>query len=182
MKVDLSTFQNEDYKPGSVLRRGLWYFTNLIIFNTGFFPFFNLKVFLLKLFGSKTGKNIIIKPNVNIKYPWKLSLGNNVWIGENVWIDNLDDIIIGNNVCISQGATLMCGNHNYKKSTFDLIIKPIILEDGVWIGATSFVSGGVTAKSHAVLTVGSIATIDLEPYSINKGNPAVKIKDRVIVS
>ena len=181
MQIDLATFTNSFYNPGSFLKRLIWHYTNHIFFKNGFFPIYGFKVFILRSFGAKIGNGVIIKPNVNIKYPWKLSLGNNVWIGENVWIDNLDDIII-NNVCISQGATLMCGNHNYKKSTFDLIIKPIILEDGVWIGATSFVSGGVTAKSHAVLTVGSIATIDLEPYSINKGNPAVKIKDRVIVS
>ena len=72
--------------------------------------------------------------------PWKLKVGNNVWIGEDVWIDNLELVDISDNVCISQGAMLLCGNHDFTSSTFDLIVKPIVLEDGVWIGAKSIVS------------------------------------------
>jgi putative colanic acid biosynthesis acetyltransferase WcaF len=104
-----------------------------------------------------------------------------VWIGENVWIDNLGKVTIGNNVCISQGALLLCGNHNYKKSTFDLIVGEIHLEEGVWVGAKSVVCPGVTLKSHAILTVGSVATTSLESYTINQGNPAVKIRERKLI-
>ena len=81
--------------------------------------FIRLKIYLLKIFGAKIGKGVIIKPGVNIKYPWNLYIGDHVWIGENVWIDNLDDVIINNHVCVSQGAMLLCGNHNYKKSSFN---------------------------------------------------------------
>ena len=75
---------------------------------------------------------------------------------------------------------LLCGNHNYKKTTFDLMVNEIILEEGVWIGAKSVVCPGVTCKTHAILSVGSIANIDLEPYTIYQGNPAKKIRNRVI--
>ena len=105
--------------------RFFWYFINVIFFKSSFFPFNFLKIFLLQLFGCSLGKGVVIKPNVNIKYPWKLSLGNYVWIGESVWIDNLDNVTIGNHVCISQGAILICGSHNYKKQSFDLITKEI---------------------------------------------------------
>jgi len=126
------------------------------------------------------GQGVLIKPSVNIKYPWLLEIGNNVWIGEGVWIDNLAKVTIGDNVCISQGAMLLCGNHDYKKSTFDLIIGEILLEEGVWIGAKTVVCPGVTCKPHSILTVGSVASKDLEPYSIYKGNPAVFVKNREI--
>ena len=56
------------------------------------FPISGFKRFLLRLFGAKIGKGVVIKPCVNIKYPWKLRIGNYVWIGENVWIDNLDTV------------------------------------------------------------------------------------------
>lgn len=181
MKVDLASYNNNHYKPGSFLKRGIWYFVNLLFFNTGLFPLYGLKLFLLKLFGCKIGKGVFVKPNVNIKYPWKLRIGNNVWIGESVWIDNLDDVFIGNNVCISQGAMLLCGNHDYKKSTFDLITKPIFLEEGVWIGAKSIVIGGVTAQSHSVLTLNSVLTKNMEPFSVYSGNPATKSKTRTII-
>ena len=126
------------------------------------------------------GEGVVIKPSVNIKFPWKLSIGDHSWIGENVWIDNLAKVSIGNNVCISQGAYLLTGNHNYKKTTFDLITAEIILEDGVWIGAKAIVCPGVTCKTHAILTVASVASKDLDAYTIYRGNPAIKINDRVI--
>lgn len=177
---DLSKFNNSWYKPGAnFLVRGLWYMTNMAYFRSGF-PFSGVKRFWLKVFGAKVGKGVVIKPHVSIKYPWKLTIGDNSWIGENVWIDNLTQVSIGKNVCLSQGAFLLTGNHNYKKSTFDLMVEPIALEDGVWIGAKSTVCPGVTCKSHSVLSVGSVATSDLEAFSIYNGNPAVKIRDRVI--
>ena len=143
-------------------------------------PFSGMKVFLLRAFGAVVGDRVIIKPCVNIKYPWKLKIGNDSWIGEGVWIDNIDEVIIGQSVCLSQGALLLTGNHDYKKVTFDLITAPVIIEDGVWIGAAAIVCPGVVCKTHAVLSVASVATKDLEPYSVYKGNPAIKVADRII--
>ncbi len=180
-QTDLFSYNNYPYKPGgNPVKRVLWYYVNALVFKSGLFPFYALKIFLLRLFGAKIGKEVEIKPCVNIKYPWRLTIGNEVWIGENVWIDCLVPITIGNNVCISQGAVLLTGSHNYKKSSFDLITKEVILEDGVWIGAFAVINAGVVAASHAVLTSGSIATKNLEAYSIYQGNPAVKIRSRII--
>jgi putative colanic acid biosynthesis acetyltransferase WcaF len=139
-----------------------------------FIPFPNkFKVFLLSLFGAKVGAGTVIKPRVNIKYPWFLVIGDSAWIWEGAWIDNLAPVTIGNNVCISQGAYLLTGSHDYKKSSFDLIMGPITLEDGVWIGARAIVCPSVTCRSHSILAVGSVATKNLEPYSVYQGNPAV---------
>jgi putative colanic acid biosynthesis acetyltransferase WcaF len=129
-------------------------------------------MYLLKLFGANLGKSIVIKPNVNIKYPWFLEIGDNCWIGEGVWIDNLAKVIIGNNVCLSQESYILTGSHNYKKKSFDLILGEIILEDGVWIGAKAIVCPTVICKTHSVLAVGSVANYNLLPYSIYQGNPA----------
>jgi len=179
MKTDLSKYDNSWYQPGSKLKILLWYFTNVLFFQNILNPSSQLKIILLKPFGAKIGKGVVIKPGVNIKYPWKLSIGDYTWIGEKVWIDNLAEVNIGSNVSISQGAMLLCGNHNYKKSTFDLIVKEIILEDGVWIGAQSVVCPGVVCYSHSILSVGSVANKDLEPYCIYQGNPAVKLRERI---
>lgn len=180
MKVDFSKYDNSWYNPGTPILRIIWYFVNVLFFQSSLIPCVKLKIFLLRLFGAKVGKNVCIKPSVNIKYPWKLSIGNYVWIGENVWIDNLDDIVIEDNVCISQGAMLLCGNHNYAKETFDLIIGKILLKEGAWVGAKSIVCPNITLNNHCVLTAGSIATKDLEAYGIYQGNPAKKIKIRII--
>lgn len=180
-KTDLSSYDNSWFSPkAGWIKRTFWYYTNQLIFNHGLFPISSFKIIILKLFGAKMGNGVTIKPSVNIKYPWLLKVGDHVWIGENVWIDNLTSVEIGNNVCLSQGAMLLTGNHNYKLSTFDLIVKEIILEDGVWIGARSMVCPGITCFAHSILSVNSVATGNLDSYGIYQGNPAVKIKNRVI--
>ena len=95
-----------------------------------------------------------------------------------VWIDNLSEVTIGNDVCISQGALIITGNHDYKEESFRLIVKSIIIEDHVWICAKSVVGPGVNCMAGSVLSLGSVATSDLEENSIYRGNPAVKIKNR----
>lgn len=181
MATDLSQYNNTWYHPGAgIIKRTLWYVTNILFFLNPLNPFLGLKCLLLRIFGAKIGKKVIIKPSVNIKYPWKLIVGDYSWIGEKVWIDNLDQVTIGSHCCISQGAMLLCGNHHYKKVTFDLLPDSIVLEDGVWIGAQCVVGPGVTCRSHSVLTVSSIATSDLNPYSIYQGNPAILIRKRVM--
>lgn len=180
MKVDLKKYNNSWYNPGPAWKRGAWYLVNAFFFKTNLFPFYRLKSSLLRLFGANIGKKVIIKPSVSVKYPWLLSIGDHCWIGEKVWIDNLAQIDIGNNVCVSQGAMLLCGNHDYTKETFDLKVQSINIEDGVWIGARSVICPGTVCKDHAVITVQSVASGILEAYGIYQGNPAQKVKTRII--
>ena len=177
MKTDLSKYNNSWYKPGGKIKRLLWYLINAIFFNSPLHINF-IKIFLLRLFGAKVGTGVILKPFLNIKYPWFLEVGDYTWIGEKVWIDNLATVSIGSNCCLSQGALLLCGNHNYKKETFDLIIKPITLKNGVWIGAKAIVCSGVTCNNYSVLAVGAVATANLNENSIYQGNPAIFVRSR----
>jgi len=181
-KVDLSRFVADKEISGgrNRFKKIIWYLTSLIVFQSFLFPCSRLKVILLKQFGAKVGSNVNIKPNVYIKFPWRIEIGNNVWIGEKVWIANEAKVIIHNNVCISHEVLIMTGGHSYKKVTFDVYAHQIIIEDGVWLGAQSSVTGGITVKSHALLAMKSVANSSLEPYSIYRGNPATKIRERII--
>ena len=180
-RCDLSTFSAGNFDKGAgILKQTLWYFVNALFVRVSWNPFMGIKIVLLKAFGAKIGKGLVIKNNVCIKFPWKLTLGDNVWLGESCWIDNLDSITIGNNVCISQGALLLTGNHDYTVSTFDYRNAPILIEDGAWIGAKAVVCPSVVVRTHAILTVGSIATKEMEAYGIYQGNPARMIRKRVI--
>ena len=181
-EINFDNFKDE-VSPGisNKIRYAFWLITSNIFFLTNI-PYPNkFKVLILKLFGCKIGSKVVVKPWVKIKFPWMLTLGNAAWLGESVWIDNISEVIIGNNVCISQEALLITGNHNYSSKFFELISKPIIIEDGVWICAKSIVVGGVTIHSHAVLAINSLASKDLKSYSIYSGNPAVYIKNRTII-
>lgn len=180
-EVRLDTFRAGNFDKGAgFLTQTLWYFVNALLVRASWNPFMGIKIALLKAFGAKIGKGLVIKNNVCIKFPWKLTIGDYVWLGENCWIDNLDEVTIGSHVCISQGALLLTGNHDYTLSSFDYRNAPIVIEDGAWIGARAVVCPGVTVRSHAILTVGSIATKDMEAYGIYQGNPAQLIRKRVI--
>ncbi|HQQ93061.1 MAG TPA: WcaF family extracellular polysaccharide biosynthesis acetyltransferase [Bacteroidia bacterium] len=177
-KTDLSKFNNAWYKPGkSAPIRMLWYVVNLIFFRSAN-PFYGLKRLLLRGFGAKIGKHVIIKPHVSIKFPWKLEIADHVWIGEGVWIDNLGQITIQANCCISQGAMLLCGNHNYRKNAFDLVVQDIFMEEGSWVGAKAVLCPGVRMGANSLLTVGSVAVKNLDPDWIYQGNPAQKLRKR----
>lgn len=179
--VDLSKYDNSDYYPGAGFpKRLLWYFCNAVFMHSWLPTGSKIKVTLLRVFGATAGKNITIKHRVNIKYPWFLSIGDNVWIGEECWIDNLSQVTIGSNVCLSQGAYLLTGNHDYKDPAFGLQVKSITIDDGVWVGAKAIVCPGLTLKKYSVLTVGSILTRDTEKSGIYQGNPAALVKKRII--
>jgi putative colanic acid biosynthesis acetyltransferase WcaF len=180
-KTDLSTFQNRDFSHGkSLLTRMLWILCSRLFFET-VIPYPNaFKRSLLALFGAKIGKGVVLKPSLKIKQPWRLEIGDHCWLGEQVWIDNLVLVHLASNVCLSQGAFLLTGNHNYKSTSFDLITGEIHLEQGVWIGAKSIVGPGVRCHSHSVLAAGSTTFKDLEANGIYQGNPAVLKRERVI--
>src|ERR1700709_1525958 len=123
MPVDLSTFSSAQFDRGaSKTREILWLFVSLILFRFCPLSLSSLKCAVLRAFGAKVGIGVTIKPQVKITFPWKLTMGNYVWLGEECWLLNLDQIVIGDNVCISQRAFLCTGSHDYQKSTFDLII------------------------------------------------------------
>lgn len=180
-RVDLSRFNNTDFPKGAgAVKMTLWYFTNALFFLNPLFPFRSVKPGLLRLFGARVGKGVVIHPGVNIKYPWKLTIGDHVWIGQRAWLDNIDQLVIRDHVVISQGAMIIQGSHNYKKVDYPTMSGPVLLEEGSWVGAGAMVMLGVTLKSHSVLSAGSVATKDLEPYTIYQGIPAQPVRERVI--
>jgi putative colanic acid biosynthesis acetyltransferase WcaF len=180
-RVDLSNYTAGTFDRGAgAVKEGLWLLVSLLLFRLCPFSFSALKCSVLRMFGARIGRNVTIKPQVKITFPWKLTVGDHVWLGEECWLFNLERIVIGSHVCISQRAFLCTGSHDYKRATFDLITKPITLEDGAWIGASAWVGPGVTVRSHAVLTAGSVTSKNLEAGGIYRGNPAVLIKQRVI--
>jgi putative colanic acid biosynthesis acetyltransferase WcaF len=168
-----------DYTPGrSAVVRGLWYVLSLVVFQSGWVPFYGIKRWLLRRFGASVGAGVVIKPHVRIKFPWRLRLGEQCWIGEDVWIDNLATIHLANDVCLSQGAYLCTGSHDHRRMTFDLIVKPIVVESAAWIGARAVVLPGVTVHRGAVVAAGSVVTRDVPSGVIVGGSPCRVIGER----
>lgn len=180
-KVDLASFSNATFDRGaSSFKEALWIGVSFLLFRLCPISVSRLKCAVLRAFGANVGHGVVIKPQVKITFPWKLSIGDHVWLGEESWLLNLAPIRIGANVCISQRAFLCTGNHDYSASSFDLIAREIWVEEGAWIGAAAFVGPGLRVGTHAVLSAGSVAARDLEPYKVYRGNPAESVRPRVL--
>lgn len=118
----------------------------------------------------------MIRAFVNISFPWRLTIGDDTWIGDEVYILTLAEVKIGSNVCVSQRAFLCTGSHDHRTPSFDLITKPIRIDDGGWIGAMAFVGPGVTVGRGAVCAAGAIVVRNVAPDVIVGGNPARTIR------
>ena len=158
-RVDLSSYDNSWYWPGrSKLVRALWFFIGLPIVRSSLLPSSSIRRIVLRSFGAKLERGVVLKPGIRVKSPWFLSIGKNSWIGEDVWIDNLVEVKIGANVCISQGAYLCTGNHDWSDISFGLNVRQIVLEDGSWVGARALLGPGVIIGACGIAVAGSIVT------------------------
>jgi putative colanic acid biosynthesis acetyltransferase WcaF len=175
----LDRFQNRGFERGrSRLTEALWLLLQGLLVDS-WIPGSMHRIAILRLFGAKIGRGVVIKPHVRVKFPWRLEIGDYSWIGEGVWIDNLAGVTIGSHCCISQGAYLCTGSHDWSLETFDLITRPIVLEDHVWLCARCAVGPGVRARQGAVLTLGSTAVSELASWQIHSGIPAAPIRSRL---
>lgn len=155
-----------------------WYICKCLLFLTPLPVPCWIKRVVLRGFGARIGKGVIIKPRVNIHFPWKLTIAAHTWVGEEVFLLNFEPINIGAHCCISQRAFLCTGNHDYRQPAMPYRNQPITVEDGAWIGAQTFVSPGVTIGSEAVIAAGSVVTRNQPPGAVCSGNPCVAVRSR----
>lgn len=178
--VRLKEYDNAWYKPGPLWKRTAWFFLGEPIVASGWMPLSSVRVLLLRAFGAKVGEGVVIKPRVRVKHPWFLTIGNDCWIGEDCWIDNLTEVRLGNDVCLSQGAYLCTGNHNWSDPAFGLIVKPIECKDGSWAAARTLLSPGTVLGRGAIAAAGSVVSGMIPDFQIFAGNPASYLRERVI--
>jgi putative colanic acid biosynthesis acetyltransferase WcaF len=171
--MDLSQYSSKTFDRGaSRTKEAAWWVVKCCFFQTPWpFPS-GFRVALLRMFGAKVGVGVVIRSEVNITFPWRLTIGDHVWIGDGVLILSLASVTIESHVCVSQRAFLCTGSHDFRSETFDLRTKPIILRSGCWIAAQAFVGPGVEVGSGSVVSAGSVAIDNVPPNSLVRGNPA----------
>ena len=179
MAVDLSRPDVRGYRPGRpFVVRALWLVVEALVLRNPVVTSYGLKRATLRLFGARVGRNVLVKPAVAVKYPWHLEVGENSWIGERAWLDTIVPVRIGSNVCVSQGAYLCTGNHDWNDPRMGLDAREIVLEDGCWVGAFARTGPGVTVGREAVVALGAVLVDDAEPRGVYAGNPAVRVGER----
>jgi putative colanic acid biosynthesis acetyltransferase WcaF len=159
-------------------RRLIWNICWALLYRISPRPFHGWRAFVLRCFGAKLGPNCHFYPNSKVWAPWNLVCADQVTAGDGVEIYNPAPIHLGSHVILSQQAYLCGATHDYNDPAFPLIAYPMHLGAYAWVCARASVAPGVNLGEGAVLGLGSVATKDLEPWSINVGVPAVKIKER----
>jgi putative colanic acid biosynthesis acetyltransferase WcaF len=157
----------------------IWWIVQSTLFKTSPHFMFTWRSFLLRLFGAKIGKNVRIRASVTITYPWKVTIGDNTWIGDDCVLYSLGEISIGSNVALAHKVYINTGGHDYTKSTFDIFSMPVIIEDQCWITNDIFIAPGVTIGRGTVVGARSTVLHNLPTGKICYGSPAKVIKDRI---
>lgn len=130
-----------------------------------------LRSWLLRRGGAKIGRGVVTRPNVRVYLPWNLEIADNCWIGDRVTLYSLGKIELGSNVCISQGCFLNTGSHDHSDPAFNLLIRPIVIEEQSWVGANCFVNLGVRIGKGTVIGASSNVVKDIPSGVIAYGNP-----------
>jgi putative colanic acid biosynthesis acetyltransferase WcaF len=179
VRVDLRKYGSRGYRPGRpFLVRALWLLVEAAVFLNPAVTSYRSKRYLLRRFGAQLGEDVTIKPNVHIKNPWLLTVGDHVWLGERSWIDNLAPVSIGSHACISQGAYLCTGNHDWTDPGMGLMVGEIHVGAGAWVGAFARIAPGVAIAEESIVSLGTVQLADTEPRGIYSGNPGQKVGER----
>ena len=179
MYQDLNSFSVGRTQRGrSAVIVQLWWLVQATLFGLSPQFMFGWRRFLLRAFGAKLGTGVLIRPTARVTYPWKVTIGDHSWIGDHASLYSLGEIHIGSNVVISQSAYLCTGTHDYSIPSFDLVTRPITIEDQAWVASDVFVSPGITIGMGAIVSARSTVTHDIEPLAICVGTPAKKIRSR----
>jgi putative colanic acid biosynthesis acetyltransferase WcaF len=172
--LNLQIYDNSDFDRGAPRwKEALWILVRCLFFQNSFPWPSELRVWLLRAFDAKIGNGVIVRANVNISFPWRLTVDNHVWIGEDVDILSLAQVTIESNVCISQRAYLCTGSHDFRREDFKLKVAPITVRTGSWIATMAFIGPGVEIGSGAVVSAGSVVFENVPPNSLVRGNLAV---------
>lgn len=152
---NLSDFTGRGYQIGRpIVVQALWMLVSTTIFMRWWLPS-SVRVALLRLFGASIGEHVLLRHRVRVHWPWKLTVHDNVWIGEGAWLLNLEHITIEPNVCISQDVLICTGSHDRRSSSFEFDNSPITIHESSWIAARAIVLAGSRIGPNSVVPAGS---------------------------
>lgn len=177
--IDLRQYDQSDYdrgRPGWYVL--LWWLVQAVVFPLSLHNMSGLRCAVLRAFGAKIGRNVLVRPTARFTYPWKVEIGSQSWIGDDVVFYSLDRITIGCHCVISQKTYLCTGSHDIGDRQFGLETAPIVVGNGAWVAADCFVAPGVTIGANTVVGARSSVFRDLPAGKICVGNPCKPRGDR----
>ncbi|WP_437880314.1 WcaF family extracellular polysaccharide biosynthesis acetyltransferase [Pseudomonas sp. LRF_L74] len=175
VNFDLGSFRSPPgYRGRSSLFVLFWWFIQATLFTWSPQPLFGFRRFLLRAFGARIGKGVLIRPSVRVVYPWKLTVGDHSWVGDEAVLYCLDNIIIGAHSIVSQRCYIAAGSHDYTRADFPLSLAPVRIGDSCWLATDVFVSPGVEIAPHVVVGARSSVFKSITEPGVYFGTPAKK--------
>ncbi|MEL6671263.1 MAG: putative colanic acid biosynthesis acetyltransferase [Bacteroidota bacterium] len=168
----------EGFRGRSAVIVQLWWLVHFFLFKPSPQFMYGWRRFLLRSFGAKVGKGVLLRPSCSITYPWKVEIGEDSWIGDEVVLYSLGQITIGANAVVSQRSYICTGSHDYLDTAFGIYAQPIIIEEEAWLATDVFVAPGLRIGAGTVVGARSSVLHDLPAGKICIGSPARVIKDR----
>ncbi len=166
------------FRGGPAWKVQIWWIVQDTLFRWSPTVFYRWRSFLLRLFGAQIGDNVRLRSTVRVTYPWKLSLADNVWVGDDCVFYNLAEISLGSQVALAHGVYLCTGLHDYSRIDFPIDAKPITVEDEVWLTNDVFIGPGVRIGRGCVVGTRSTVLKDLPSGMLCHGSPARPVKRR----
>lgn len=172
-RIRLDNYRADFDRGAPRWKEGLWVACKCLFFLPPWPVPSPFRAWMLRRFGAKIGQGLVIRSGVNIAQPWRLSMGEHVWLGEEVRILNLAPVRIGSHSCVSQRAFLCAASHDFGSAGFELILQPIDVGAHCWIAAQAFIGPGVSIGDGALVAAGSVVVEDVPEDAMAAGNPAV---------
>jgi len=160
------------------MRRLGWNIAWILLYRPSPRPFHGWRAMLLRAFGAKMGPHCHFYPKSKVWAPWNLICDDQVTAGDGAEIYNPSPMTLGSHAILSQESYLCGATHDYDDPAFPLIAYTMQLGAYSWVCARASVAPGANLGEGAVLGLGSVATRDLEPWTVYAGVPAVKVKER----
>lgn len=156
----------------------LWWLVQGLLFPLSPHPANGFRCWLLRCFGAKIGRRVVIRASARFVYPWKVEIGDWSWVGDRVMFYSLDRIVVGSHCVISQHSYLCTGSHNSRDRAFGLITKPIAIGNGTWIATDCFVAPGIRIGANSIIGARSTVLNDIPARKVAWGNPCKVQRDR----
>lgn len=168
-----------NFRGRSALVVQLWWSVQATLFRGSPQFMYGFRRWLLRCFGAKVGRGVLIRPSVKVTYPWNITINDYAWIGDDVTLYSLAHIHVGYHSVVSQKCYLCAGSHDYRAISFDIFAKPITIEDEVWVATDVYIAPGVRVGRGAVVGARSSVFSDLPAEMISLGSPAKPYKSRI---
>jgi putative colanic acid biosynthesis acetyltransferase WcaF len=161
----LDRFSTGDYDAGRPMSwRVAWFVVQNLIFDRWWLPA-RARPPILRLFGADVGDGCVIRHGVRVHWPWNLTLGNDIWVGEFAWLHTLVRITVEDDVCISQRANVVTGSHQHRDPAFAYDNAPVVLQHGSWIGTGAIVLRGVNVGRNSIVGAGAVVYEDVPDHT-----------------